>query len=842
MRSKKVLSGIMALSVVFAGFGALPYNSFMQSSAITAGAESISYTAGREFVDEARNENYVKSKFDVETEFYLVTIEGDIIPIEGTIEHYESNISLIDRLSMDPAEYKEIISQHQIAKVGARVTVKDMEDNKSYYIPYLAVSTYEASPDHPDGFMNQSSPFAQRYMRSSANVGAVGSDGNWHDDFFNETYSVVNKFRYEDTTSIDFTMYLTKRDAEVMDMSEEDAAAKPADRPVITDLRRTRDFKDKMVIEYYAVDAENNLYKFNEQPKLTETDRFIYSDFDFDLANLEGVCDDPDSIIGLKTVVSFPELKEGRTYSLAQYEAFTIGTYREHSNYSSLPSDYQYDHTTIGYKNADGDIQREHFYYQSIGSLQTGSMHFVVDKVTSGMNDTDYTHSNPGQGEYDNTFYDMPIELEPDFFLVDIDGNYYPISGQLSTSETMDRYSYLLDVPFEDYDAVADNKKIIGTAARFRVKDAAADKSYAIGTASVSGADYVTPSYSSSSSTYFYSISPMTNPKPNIGVVGSDGKWHDDIVVNGKMTENKADREKFGYENVRLSLSVTKPNVVIYDMTEADAAAKPESPVYTDMDSLSYDLPADIHIDYYAVDFDDNRYKLDLPEATENSRYIVSEITVTPDMIAEVCPLDQFKYLVAAVNVPGIERTQYVRAGITSTVEEESYLGEYKDTKLPYQSEYIVLGTENADAPNSILYESFDRILGPVVASRIDMLESATILTYLDKTTTRISGFEETKPDEPDEPDQPQKPDDEPEVPDEPDTTDGEDFIFGDLNGDGEINVTDVTMIAAYVKNIKGLSEDALKAADVTRDGEVNISDVTSLAAHVKGIRPIRSN
>lgn len=59
----------------------------------------------------------------------------------------------------------------------------------------------------------------------------------------------------------------------------------------------------------------------------------------------------------------------------------------------------------------------------------------------------------------------------------------------------------------------------------------------------------------------------------------------------------------------------------------------------------------------------------------------------------------------------------------------------------------------------------------------------------------------------------------------------------GDVNGDGKVNITDITLTAAYVKGKKMLSADALTAADVSGDGSVNMTDLTRLAAFVKGKR-----
>ncbi|WP_207646965.1 dockerin type I domain-containing protein, partial [Ruminococcus albus] len=57
----------------------------------------------------------------------------------------------------------------------------------------------------------------------------------------------------------------------------------------------------------------------------------------------------------------------------------------------------------------------------------------------------------------------------------------------------------------------------------------------------------------------------------------------------------------------------------------------------------------------------------------------------------------------------------------------------------------------------------------------------------------------------------------------------------GDVNGDGVINVTDITKVAAHVKGKKLLDAAAQKRADVNNDGKINVSDISKIAAHVKG-------
>ena len=76
--------------------------------------------------------------------------------------------------------------------------------------------------------------------------------------------------------------------------------------------------------------------------------------------------------------------------------------------------------------------------------------------------------------------------------------------------------------------------------------------------------------------------------------------------------------------------------------------------------------------------------------------------------------------------------------------------------------------------------------------------------------------------------------------PDDQTTSDeNENFMLGDVNADKEINVTDIAMVAAHIKGIKALYENAVKAADVNGDSEVNVTDIAMIAAHIKGIKAL---
>lgn len=65
-------------------------------------------------------------------------------------------------------------------------------------------------------------------------------------------------------------------------------------------------------------------------------------------------------------------------------------------------------------------------------------------------------------------------------------------------------------------------------------------------------------------------------------------------------------------------------------------------------------------------------------------------------------------------------------------------------------------------------------------------------------------------------------------------------FAIGDVNGDGEINVTDILRIAAHIKHKIVLTDEQLKRADVNGDGNINVTDITKIAAHIKRIKLLK--
>lgn len=61
----------------------------------------------------------------------------------------------------------------------------------------------------------------------------------------------------------------------------------------------------------------------------------------------------------------------------------------------------------------------------------------------------------------------------------------------------------------------------------------------------------------------------------------------------------------------------------------------------------------------------------------------------------------------------------------------------------------------------------------------------------------------------------------------------------GDVNSDGKIDVTDISVTAAHIKGLKPLSSSQQKLADVDGSGRIDVTDISIIAAHIKGIRSI---
>lgn len=58
--------------------------------------------------------------------------------------------------------------------------------------------------------------------------------------------------------------------------------------------------------------------------------------------------------------------------------------------------------------------------------------------------------------------------------------------------------------------------------------------------------------------------------------------------------------------------------------------------------------------------------------------------------------------------------------------------------------------------------------------------------------------------------------------------------VYGDINGDGKTDVTDISLAAAYIKGKKPLIEEQLFLGDLNYDEKLNVTDLAKLASYVK--------
>ena len=58
--------------------------------------------------------------------------------------------------------------------------------------------------------------------------------------------------------------------------------------------------------------------------------------------------------------------------------------------------------------------------------------------------------------------------------------------------------------------------------------------------------------------------------------------------------------------------------------------------------------------------------------------------------------------------------------------------------------------------------------------------------------------------------------------------------VTGDINGDGKVDVADISLVAAHIKGVKTLSEEQQFYADLKFDGKLTVTDLVKLAAYIK--------
>lgn len=67
-------------------------------------------------------------------------------------------------------------------------------------------------------------------------------------------------------------------------------------------------------------------------------------------------------------------------------------------------------------------------------------------------------------------------------------------------------------------------------------------------------------------------------------------------------------------------------------------------------------------------------------------------------------------------------------------------------------------------------------------------------------------------------------------------------YSIGDVNGDSDVSIDDVTLIQKYIANMYDFDSEQLKIADVTGDGDVSIDDVTKIQKFIAGLISSLSN
>lgn len=65
--------------------------------------------------------------------------------------------------------------------------------------------------------------------------------------------------------------------------------------------------------------------------------------------------------------------------------------------------------------------------------------------------------------------------------------------------------------------------------------------------------------------------------------------------------------------------------------------------------------------------------------------------------------------------------------------------------------------------------------------------------------------------------------------------------MMGDANNDGELNVTDIAMIASHIKGYKALDQFSQMTCDVDRSGVIDVTDIGKISAHIKGIKALEN-
>ena len=64
-------------------------------------------------------------------------------------------------------------------------------------------------------------------------------------------------------------------------------------------------------------------------------------------------------------------------------------------------------------------------------------------------------------------------------------------------------------------------------------------------------------------------------------------------------------------------------------------------------------------------------------------------------------------------------------------------------------------------------------------------------------------------------------------------------IVYGDINGDGEIDLIDIVKIKRHILELSQLKGEFLRAADINRDGEIDLIDIVAVKRHILGMKEI---
>lgn len=64
-------------------------------------------------------------------------------------------------------------------------------------------------------------------------------------------------------------------------------------------------------------------------------------------------------------------------------------------------------------------------------------------------------------------------------------------------------------------------------------------------------------------------------------------------------------------------------------------------------------------------------------------------------------------------------------------------------------------------------------------------------------------------------------------------------IVYGDINGDGKVNIKDWNMLYGYINETTKFTEEELKAGDVNENGKINVKDLNKLYEHITETNPL---